>query len=258
MKDFFEVTRDVVGELNKTEQVLFDYVVKNMAEVKQMSIQRFAEERFMSTTSIFRFAKKLGFSGYSDFINSLLLTSHLEEQVKVPPTLQKNNYREEYLKNNIETMRVMSDFEIEKVLGILRSRPDIYILTDDNTQTITQYVEKLFVGLGFHAYGPESLYQRQNLVNRILEKDMIIALSYSGNDSGMNDFIQRLFQKEKPFLLSITRADNNHLASLSDAHFYIFAEELKLNGMDMTSSVSMLMILEVLIYLHLSHSQKKD
>jgi len=48
--------------------------------------------------------------------------------------------------------------------------------------------------------------------------------------------------------MSITRADNNILESLSDANFYVFAEEIRLHGMDLTSSVPMLMILELLAY----------
>ena len=64
--DFFEATSETIRELNSTERWLFDYVVKNMDKVKHMSIQKFAAEKFLSTTAIFRFTKKLGFTGYAD------------------------------------------------------------------------------------------------------------------------------------------------------------------------------------------------
>jgi len=253
--DFFEATQDTVRELNKTERGIFDFVVKNMEDVKQMSIQKFAAEMFLSTTSIFRFTQKLGFSGYSEFINSLLVTSFNQPEDILPTALMKQGYPEGYLKNTIETIRVMSETQVSKVMALLARRPSIYILTDDCARPITHYSEKLFIGLGLDAYGPEISYQRQNLVNHITSDDMLIALSYSGQDKEMIDFIERVFLRERPFLLSITRADNNTLESLSDANFYVFAEEVRRGGMDLTSGVSMLMILEILVYMYIAREK---
>jgi len=249
--DFFEATGENIRNLNHTERKLFDYVVKNMNEVKEMSIQKFAAEQFLSTTTIFRFTQKLGFTGYSDFINSLLVTVH-SHQCERLPEMATRDYRENYLKNAMEAVRVMSSKQVEKVVDLLRQKPRIYILTDDNTHTIGQYCERLFIGLGFHAYFPDIPYLRQNLVNRIRSQDMIIALSYSGQDEGLIDFIQRVFLTERPHLLSITRADNNLLESLSDSNFYVFADEITVPGMNLTSSVAMLMIVELLAYEYMS------
>lgn len=246
--NFYEATQETIRNLNQTERLLFDYVVKNMDKVKTMSIQKFASERFLSTTTIFRFARKLGFYGYADFINSLLVTSHGQQETVLPNVVIGKGYGDEYLKNAMEAVRVMSPARVEEVMNRLVLKPNIYILTDDNTHTIGQYCERLFIGLGFHAYFPESAYQMQNLVNRIGAQDMIIALSFSGQDAVMIDFIERVFLTKRPFLISITRADNNLLESLSDTNFYVFADEIRVPGMDLTSSVSMLMIMELLMY----------
>ncbi|MDR0511876.1 MAG: MurR/RpiR family transcriptional regulator [Treponema sp.] len=246
--DFFEATEEAVRTLNQSERELFEHVVKNMDEVKNWSIQKFASEWLVSTTTIFRFTQKLGFSGYSDFINSLLVTCHNQPEPDLPEVITGGDYSEAYLKNAIESVRVMSAHRIEQVMAKLALRPDIYILTDDNTHPIGQYCERLFISLGFHAYFPEAAYQMQNLANYIRSQDMVIALSYSGEDAVLIDIIQRVFLRERPYLLSITRADNNRLESLSDTNFYIFSDEIHLNNMDLTSSVAMLMILELLIY----------
>jgi RpiR family glv operon transcriptional regulator len=252
--DFFEATRETIRGLNQTERKLFDYVVKNMDEVKGMSIQKFAETQYLSTTTVFRFAKKLGFRGYAEFVNSLLVTAHKNRETILPNALLKHDYSESYLKNAIETMRVMSGESVDKVIELLSRNPDIYILTDDNSHPITQYSEKLFIGLGLHAYGPETSYQMHNLTNKIKSGDIIIALSYSGQDTEMIGFIEQVFLRERPFLLSITRADNNTLESLSDVNFYVFTEEIVINGMDLTSGVAMLMILERLVYAFLGNN----
>jgi len=254
-KDFFEVTGETFRNLNQTERQLFDFVVKNMDEVKKMSIQKFAAEWLVSTTTIFRFTQKLGFSGYSDFINSLLVTSHNPQNASLPDVVVGRAYSEVYLKNAMEAVRVMSPQHMESVMATLSRRPDIYILTDDNTHSIGQYCERLFIGLGFHAYFPEAAYQMQNLANHISDQDMIIALSYSGQNAVLIDVVERVFLRGRPYLLSITRADNNPLESMSDANFYVFAENIRLHGMDLTSSVPMLMILELLVYEYIAGSR---
>ncbi|MCL2412169.1 MAG: MurR/RpiR family transcriptional regulator, partial [Treponema sp.] len=229
--DFYKATQETSRNLNQTERQIFDHVVKNMDEVKHWNIQKFALEWLVSTTTIFRFTQKLGFSGFADFINSLLVTSHSRQDSVVPEVVLGKGYSEEYLKNAMEAVRVMSPQRIEQALAKLELRPDIYILTDENTIPIGQYCERLFIALGFHAYFPESSYQMQNLANHIRAEDMIIALSYSGKDTGLLDIIQRIFLRGKPYLLSITRADNNPLESMSDTNFYIFADEICINGM---------------------------
>jgi len=247
--DFFQATQETVRQLNKTERELFEYVVKNIHNVKQMSIRELAESRFLSTATIFRFAQKLGFSGYADFIESLIVTSYMQENIEIPETIKKGqNYSESYLKNIMETTRVMSPKQVEEVIDVLKQRPNIYILTDDKTHTLGQYCERLFIGLEFHAYFPETAYQMQNLVNRLGSRDMILALSYSGEDAVLLEFVERVFLKEKPYLLSITRAENNPLENLSDTNFYVFADEIKMANMDLTSGVAMLMIIELLMY----------
>jgi len=252
--DFFEATAETMRNLNKTERKLFEYIVKNMSSVKDMGIRELAKSQFLSTTTIFRFARRLGFSGYADLRSSLLVTSHAQSETDFSDVILENDYSESYLKNAMEALRVMSRKQVKDVVSLLKRKPNIYVLTDDNTHTIGQYCERLFIGLNFHAYFTETAYQMQNLVNRIDSNDMLLALSYSGQDSLMIDFIERVFLKKKPYLLSITRADNNPLESMSDANFYIFADEIRIGGMDLTSSVAMLMILELMIYEYIASS----
>jgi len=248
IRDFFGATKDAIRSLNHNERKIFDFVVKHMEEVSQMSIQQFARRMFISTTSIFRFTKKLGFTGYTDFINSLIITTHAQENHALPGVMLREGYLDEYVKNIMETVRVTSGESINRVMDILDRRPNIYILTDDNTHTIAQYSEKLFMGLGFYAYGPEATYQMQSLTNFIEDNDVIVALSYSGEDQAMNAFIERVYIRKKPYLISVTRSENNTLGSMSDTNFYVFSDVVKLHNMDITSSISMMMILEFIVY----------
>ena len=251
-QDFYERTSQTSRNLTPNERQLYDFVIKNMHDVSFMTIREFASAHFVSATTIHRFAKKLGFPGFSDMSSCLKITVHSQQYAAMPGTKMGCEYREEYLKNSIEAVRVMSAEQVKIITTLLQKKPSVYILTDHNTHAIGQYCERLFIGLGFHAYFPEAEYQRQNLVNRIHSQDMILALSYTGQDNELLDFIQKVFLHERPHLLSITRADNNPLENLSDTNFYVFADHIQVQRMDLTSSVAMLMIVELLIYEYMS------
>ncbi len=250
--DFFEYTANRVKHLNQTEIALFEYVVKNLEKVRKMSIQQFASERFLSTTTIFRFTKKLGFSGYSDFIECLLITEHQRPNSEVPPVFYKKDYSQEYLKNLIEAVRVIPQSKIEQVLEILKRNPMVYILTDEHTNDIGRYVERLFIGIGLKCYFPEVEYQCFSVRNNIEDKDLLIVLSYTGNDKMLISLVEKIFAKKHPSLLSITRSDNNVIQNMSDINFYIFVDEIIKDGINLTSKVAIIMILEVLIYNYIS------
>jgi RpiR family glv operon transcriptional regulator len=246
--DFFEATQSALPRLNATERALFDFVVKNMNSVKDMSIQRFAAERYLSTTTIFRFAQKLGFGGYSDFINSLLITEHHHHVAQVPTVVAGRAYADDYLKNVMEAVRVMPAAKIQQVLDVLERKPNVYILADENAFDIGRYCEKLFLGIGRRTYFPEVPYQITAMLDLIEDGDLLVLLTYSGEDRTLINTVERLLQDVRPFLLSLTRADNNAVQNMSDVNFYVFADEIQLNGINLTSHVSMLMILELLVY----------
>ncbi len=246
--NFFEVTNKVLSHLNATERILFDYVVKNMDEVKNMSIQKFAKTNYLSTTTIFRFTQKLGFTGYSDFQKSLIITSYDNEKSQIPKVVNRKSYSEEYLKNVMEAIRVIPDEKVILLKEHLSKNPSVYIICDDNTNDIGRYCEKLFMGAGFRAFFPEVSYQLNSVYNHITDDDIVIALSYTGNDGDHIREIEKIFHKHNPLLVSLTRADNNILQNMSNINFYIFADEILVNGLDLTSKVSMIMIIELIIY----------
>ncbi|MDR1088434.1 MAG: MurR/RpiR family transcriptional regulator [Coriobacteriales bacterium] len=247
-RDFFEATQGALERLNQTERKLFDYVVKHMDSVKDLSIQRFAAERYLSTTTIFRFTQKLGFTGYSDFINSLLVTEHRSHTANVPLVLRSKAYADEYLKNVMEAVRVMPAQKIAQVLEVLARKPNVYILCDSDANDLGRYCEKLFLGLGRRTYFPEVAYQVVALMDLVENDDLLIVLSYSGEEPALIETVERLLYDKRPFLLSITRADNNTIQNMSDVNFYMFADEIELNGINLTSQLAMLMVLELLVY----------
>ena len=99
--DFFERINSNLPNLNVNERKLLDYVVRNIQSMPKKSIRQVAQENFVSTTTVLRLTKKLGFDGYRDFSDAIKIALHNTNETNIPNIVWRKEYSEEYLKNII-------------------------------------------------------------------------------------------------------------------------------------------------------------
>ena len=68
-EDFLDYIHD--KDLNQSEKDILSFIIQKRFEDQPLSLRKAADDLFVSTTSIIRVCKKLGFSGYSEFIYNL-------------------------------------------------------------------------------------------------------------------------------------------------------------------------------------------
>ncbi len=246
--DFFDLTSDKLDKLNVTEKKIFDYVVRNMDEVKQMSIRQLAQESYISTATIFRFINKLGFNGFKEFIAVLKITDMSRTKAVIPNVMKYKGYREDYLKNLIETVRVIRKEQVKKFHDKLKTNPQIYLFGEGLTVEAARYIEHLFLAFGCRASYAHEQYEIQNAIDHVTDDDMVIVMSYTGKTKLIIEMLEKIKHKCQPLLVSITRSDNNMVQLLTDLNFYFFADEISYNGHDLTSRVAMISVIEIILY----------
>lgn len=83
----------------------------------------------------------------------------------------------------------------------------------------------------------------------VKKDDVIFVFDYAGEDDELISIIQNLqSQRQYAMLVSITGANNNTIQNMSNENLYLFTGELKVSGIDMTSHVSLIVIMELLLY----------
>ena len=55
-----------VENLNEAEMCVYNYVVKNLNHILNLSVRELADEVHVSTATVMRFCKKMGYSGFSE------------------------------------------------------------------------------------------------------------------------------------------------------------------------------------------------
>ena len=157
--NFYEQTSNCVSRLSPTEQNLFNYIIKNLHIVKDMSIRDLSEKCFVSTTSIFRLVKKLGYQGYAEFSQALRDTEEESRKIHIPSIVSADNYRDSYLKNVIEAVKVITDEKINKFNAIMNRNPNIFILAEGLSHEVGRYFYRLLTMMGFNTEMPDEEYE---------------------------------------------------------------------------------------------------
>ncbi|MEG2187466.1 MAG: MurR/RpiR family transcriptional regulator [Clostridia bacterium] len=246
--NFFERTNEHLTELNENEQKIFEYVVRNMQEVKNMQIRSLAASCFVSTTTIIRFAKKLGFEGYRELIESVKFTCHSLDSNELPDVLWRRGYSEDYLKNVIESVRVISQEKIDKFRRCATKQRTIYFYGTGLDREAAHYAYRLFTSMGYYTYCPTEDYEVQATINQLKDDDILFLFSLSGEDRQVINLVESARLRCKPVIATVTQSANNLLQSMSDIDFYVFTDHVKYKNLDLSARISMIAIAEMLVY----------
>ncbi|MEA5051294.1 MAG: MurR/RpiR family transcriptional regulator [Oscillospiraceae bacterium] len=246
--DFYQLTSEKAQYLSSTEKAILNFVTRNLQLVKRMSIRELAADCYVSTTTILRFVRKMGFAGYAEFQDVVCRTEEQSRKLTIPDIVQKENYRDSYLKNVIEAVKVITDEKIEKFDQIMMRYPKIFILAEGMSAEVANYFYRLFKVIGYDVELPRKDYELRSVERRIKREDVLLVLSYSGDNAEVVRQIEHIFTYSTPTIISVTRADNNVIQNMSDLNFYFFADEISYEGKDITSRCGMIAILETLLY----------
>ncbi|MBL4953354.1 MurR/RpiR family transcriptional regulator [Neobacillus sp. OS1-32] len=246
--DFFEITSKHLNTLNNNEKELYNYIIRNIEEVKRSTIRELAAKCYVSSATMSRFLKKIGFSGYSEFTAILKYTDSNFIKNTNPFTVSQENYRIEYLKNIYESVRVLDEEKVDKIIHLLKNKPRLIVMARGLNKSVAHYFEYIFSGLGFEVVFPEDHYFRKMLLSGIRNNDLVFFLSYGGEDRELILDIEQLNIKSKATVISITSANNNPVQNMSHINLYIFSDYIHYNEIDLTSRISMISIIELISY----------
>lgn len=249
--DFFEISSKYVNSLTKGERGLFDYVIKHMDEIKNKSIREVSAACFVSTTTFLRFVRKIGYTGYSEFTTVLKFTVKAKpKNTQASYVVDQKKYREEYLKNMIESVRVMESKKIELICHELAKKSRIVFFAKGISKQVATYAKYIYTVSGFEVLFPEDHLYRQTALVNLKEDDLIFVITYTGDDVELIKIVEKIKAKKdnQHRIISITGADNNPIQNLSDINLYIFTDEIERNSVDITSRVSSIVLMELILY----------
>ena len=218
--------------LNPTDMVLVKYILNNRNQMRHISIHDLAKKCCVSSTTVVRFAQKLGFDGFSDLKALLKRESSVQE---IQPQDILAALEKFYTKTGTNLMKRNYD----NASRLIHEAHRVFAFASGYVQSnVVREIKRLFFYDNILIYdigGKDEFYSILRTANK---DDLFIFVSLSGESHHVTEFSLQLQIRGIP-LISITTLNENTLASRSTENLYIFSEEFQVNAPDQIPFKSM-------------------
>lgn len=230
------------SKLSENDLDILGYILKNKDAVQHMTIMEVAKLTLTSKSTILRLAKKLGFSGYSEFKYYLR-----EEKNHSAVDLNKISFSELQTKDEDVTKKMFHQTAIQPILSALHESRHIFCYgTGWGQRDALSDFRRSLVVLNKFPIVLNSLKELDIAVNQsITDKDLVIILSLSGDIEKAENLINSLVLKQIP-ILSITNLRNNHIASKATFNLYFQTTPININDEEVYSFFPVYTIMDLL------------
>lgn len=224
----------------ENDEMIWQYLKKNRADCVGKSINALAEQCCVSRTTILRFAKKLGFDGYSELKVTLR---------------QEAEGRGERLSNITQVVGLYNDVihrihkrDCRDVFKLIDQARNLYVYSSGMAQsTVAREITRIFMNVEKLFFEIKGKAETSHVLETISSRDVVFMISYSGESEETVGFARSLKIRNVP-IVSITTLHENELAKLSDINFYISSLTLEKGNWDMgyTSLTTFYILVEML------------
>lgn len=235
---------EVLNSLTITELTALRYISSNKKDILKMSIQEAAEKNFISTTTIIRLCKKIGFSGFSEL--KFFIKEELSKQDELDQNLSYENIVNEHIKNIVETKNLISRELIVKAVDKMIKAENIHFFGKGLTNAVASYYSKILFTLGVNNYIYHDTHIAYLAAEKMTKKDLVFIISLSGNTNQAVRLAQ-IAKGNKAFIISITSNTPNQLSLLSNLQLTFSANDPNERVADSVSRTPALFLFDVIV-----------
>lgn len=249
---FILKVKSLYNSFSKTEKKIADYMFENIQKIIFMSITEFADSCEVGETSIIRFCRSIGLTGYQEFKLILARESvdpkeNLHQRINNADDMEGiinsiTNVNIEAIKN---TSMVISKERLQSAVNAIISadKLDIYGVGASAFTAGDAKYKFMRIGINCEALGDPHL-QCMSAVN-LTKKSVAIGISFSGSTRDTVDSLS-IAKKAGAFTIAITNYEKSPITKFSDVVLLTSAEETPLRSGALTSKIAQLQILDIL------------
>ena len=203
--------------LSSSEQYLWNYIQDNLTDIPDLSIIKLSEDANVSTATIVRTTKKMGYSGYTDFRQQLLTKTKNNSQYK---NLEKvdHDIKQAIFKNKYEvdnTLSMLNVGSIEDAIQKIRKACDIYIFARGFSEFIAQEMLVKFQLLGKNCVMSSDPNIIVTMSKRIKREALVIIISLNGETKELVTGAKNAFENGVS-TITITTNENSSITKYSE------------------------------------------
>lgn len=249
--------KGIHDSLKSAEIRLADYIIQNVEKTVNLTIEELAQNSSSSYATISRFCKKIGFSGYKDFKNSLIQdvmrnkdVESITDDFSIDMDASTENICEKMFEISTkvleESMSIVDVSIVDKAVQKILDANSLFFIGAGASGIIARYAYSKFFRIGIPCFyeADSTLYKMK--VSILNEKDVLFAISSSGRTSQIVDCAQ-LAKKNNVTVISLSDFAISPLTKVSDINLYTTPRNASLFlNIDMPLIISQITLIDIL------------
>lgn len=253
-----------------TERIIAKYILDNLLEVTEISINDLAKRTYTSKATVIRFCKKLGVYGYIELqkrlSQELVETKRLTEMLDDEPVDGNTSLKEVttivpaiYEKAVSNTRLSLNTNQLNRILNRFKHVLKLDIYGTGITSTIAKSAAFKFATLGIEAEAHEGLNEHYLIASRNKNNRIALIISFTGKNQQMISIAKRL-KKEGVFVIGIGDGEDGFLAACCNEYLVIYNKKLILSMEVITAITAANYAIDVLFVANLvsNYEQNKN
>lgn len=233
----FQKIQEISMQYNTANKNIGDFILREKSKLHNYSMQEIADLTFTSKPTLVRFAQKLGFSGWKEFMKAFIEESFYEEThySDISPNLPFDK-----TDSTKDLIRKLSSLQVEAILDTA-DLIDIDIL-ERAVDILLSANHIVMFGMSPNIYIEELFRRKMRSIGRLVdiasmeeggimaaslhENDCAIIISYSGNNKDREpmQFID-IFKENNVSMIGITSVGDNYIREQIDCVLTISSRE---------------------------------
>ena len=220
-----EIINQHMKELNDTDMVIWKYILQHRVAAQHISIHELARACAVSSTTVVRFAQKLGFDGFGEM--KAIMKMEEPEQA-----LYRTDVLQDLGKFYEQTWHKLVKRNFDSASRLMHEANRVFAYASGYVQSnVVQELKRLFFYDNVLIYEVAGREEFRSIVETLSSDDLFVFVSLSGESPSVTEFAAQLQLRDIPFI-SITKLHDNTLASLSTVNLYVSPASFRLYESD--------------------------
>ncbi|MBC1743605.1 MurR/RpiR family transcriptional regulator [Listeria welshimeri] len=233
--------------LSKSEQKVAQLILSNPDEVENLSINDLAVMASVGESTIVRFARKIGLTGFQDLKIALVKYQTSQKQnITDESNEAKDLVYRQFVDGLQDTKGFIEQEKLEQAAKLIHNAEHIYILSVGTSAFIAMQLSNRLKRLGkFVEFVPDGHLQ-SIYVTMIKKTDVVMGISKSGNTKEVIQNIE-LASQSGASVITLTNFINSKISQIGDVSLVASSKEFLSDAGSFSAEVSQLYLLDTLI-----------
>jgi DNA-binding MurR/RpiR family transcriptional regulator len=263
MRSIQDIIIEKLPEYSKNQKLLANFIIENIQTLPLLSVNQVSKMSGVSTATVVRFVRLLGFRGYLEFRNQLseLLKEKLSPLEKYRDTISHKDEYKNTLQKVVETVKQNIDYSVEQnnlttfkhITKHLRNAENIFCVgmgISRNLADLMAYLLKLYMKKAFALSSDSPSFPEQIIL--MSQKDLLVIFSFPPYSRQTVEAAELAAQSKIP-VLSFTDKKTAPIVAFSD-HYLV----ARTDNILFTNSLGAISVLMNALVTELALTQEKQ